>query len=492
MVTAKPAKAQPGPEPEPQPEQPLAGSDSAAVGGDGQPPPAMMPLRPHYLGRLDCAAMQAIVPTDMLTYALQHRPELAGLLDSEREEGLSDAFWIAFQSAFTDAFRQATPQDGLPVPPAAPPQPTAAAKQDKELPAGRDANWPDSRALPTPAEAAGVHTGPKANTVLWVSRDRSAEGDADDPGWPDTWGLAMSDSTEDMVVGLQSEPRGRLNAVDEHGWTCLMWAARLNRAAAVAALLRAGACASLRSAQPVWHFTADQTAMEIAEEAQGWDKLDRTPLIGALRRAELEELAQRRLRAAFEEEAAQALAEGGDARAALTFATKLSMAADGDGEGERQIEAAARLRSRCREAEAERIAAVAKNSRLQKHAAEAEELAAQVQQQMVELRTATAAEVRVLERSQGEEGGGGGGHQCCWLWWLFAVGRCVSMMCVSLREALALAMRLSIDRECGGVRRLSWLWRRWPGLERRPRRWRRGYARRSCWKRLMARQCARR
>ena len=78
----------------------------------------------------------------------------------------------------------------------------------------------DSRKPPTAVDSQPAK-GPKPDTVLWTSRDRRTEPDAPPPA--NTWGLA-EDSPQAMLKELHAHGAG-LDAVDENGWTCLMWCA---------------------------------------------------------------------------------------------------------------------------------------------------------------------------------------------------------------------------------------------------------------------------
>ena len=213
---------------------------------------------------VDPAALQALVPPGAISYALEHRHQLRKLLATTdaggssattKEDVSADAFRLSYQSAFEDALRQSLPTDSEAEPQSKPqpepepepepqPQPTAPT-EGEPWPTVRPCNWParprasplrrapielthpsvlrraqDSRKPPTAVDSQPAK-GPKPDTVLWTSRDRRTQPDAPPPA--NTWGLA-EDSPQAMLKELHGLGAG-LDAVDENGWTCLMWCA---------------------------------------------------------------------------------------------------------------------------------------------------------------------------------------------------------------------------------------------------------------------------
>lgn len=337
---------------------------------------------------IDPAALAALVPPDAVSFALEHREQLQQLLASTDDALLDadasahgggksggqaamdaatmDAFRLSYQSAFEEALRQSLPPTGPAKAPSEPepepePQGGVAPGAGEPWPTVRPANWPDSKKPVTDDSKATVEqrAGPKPDTVLWTPRDRRVETQVSQPA-ANTWGAA-EDPPEAMLKVLHSGGVGGLDAVDENGWTCLMWCARLNRPANISALLQAGARASQRSTKDVWRYPARQTASQLSQYAQDWDGADRVAVRQQLEAAESEEGRSRALQAAYDERTEAVKAGHAAAKKDIVSGAGEEVAAV-DVETS-AVAAKAKMRSLLRDAEAKRIQAETKAKR---------------------------------------------------------------------------------------------------------------------------------
>ena len=356
------------------------------------------------------AALRALVPPDAIRFALQHAEQLQRLLHATDADGhhaassgrakegkgkgtalpaddggagaegeavgamdpaAVEAFRLSYQQAFEDALRQSLPTapggTGLPRPQPEP-EPEEAQAQDnagapakgQPWPTVRPANWPDSKKPVTDdsraavdGHAPGTSTGPKPGTVLWTSRDRRTEATTTARN---TWGAA-EEAPEVMLKTLLSFAPEGLDARDEHGWTALMWCARLNRQANVSALLRAGATASLTSSKDMWRFPSKKTASQLGRIAQQWDNQDRTAVCLLLEAAESEEVRRQFLQEAYDARSEQIKTEHAAKKKDIVSEPATETSVDAD------VASRAKMRTLLREAEAKRIQAEAKAKR---------------------------------------------------------------------------------------------------------------------------------